>query len=686
MKKRSIALLLAIAMLFTLVLSACGDDGSSSSASTPSSSAAEDTTDSSTAGGEESSEAGETSSAATSGGKLVAEGLTTEVGTPREQTLVVECQSSTDVAGQFNTYMTGTPTGFGIHQLMSTHMWEMNTAAGHQFGEAVESATSNEDFTEWEIKVRQGIKWSDGEDFNAEDVAFTFNMIKENENIGASSYTNMYIDKVEATDDYTVKFTMTEPFPRLDQCFGNTVWGCDWRIVPEHIYSTVGDVTQYKDEAPVVAGPYTVDSYDPLGTWILYKLRDDWQQSTLGVVGPIEYGFTADQVPAQYVWFRYLGDSTTKQMAMTSNEVDILCEMTLEELQAMQGMNDKIGAWMNEFPYANPDDPGAKGIIFNCGIGAPYDNPDFRWGIALALDIDALSENIFSGAGRAAPIPLLNNTNVMQELYTIPMQEWLENFELDLGDGTKFKPYDTGYADRMAQKLGLDLSDEDKITTFGAGWWKHDEEAATKLLEKAGLTKGSDGKWQYDGKPFTFEMSYIADTEAQVGRGVQAAFNQLQAFGFDCTITSKSSSTWDVDGSNGNFQIAGYWPSGGNYLKDIYRPFTGFDNSLIKPVGENASGGYSGRWNNQRVTDILHEMANLSPEKDEEKCYELATEMLQEFVKDMPVINFLSGTKFVPTNSSYWEGYPNAEDPYNGPWWWWSCFKYMLPKITPVAE
>lgn len=680
MKKRSIALLLAVAMLFTMVLSACGGDSNSSSQGSSSEAGA-----SSAAGNESSSEAGESSaeSSEASTGNKAAAGITAEVGTPREDTLIVECQSSTDCAGQFNTYMTGTGTGFGIHQLMSAHLWEMQTAQGRQYGEVVESAEPNEDFTEWTVKIRQGIKWSDGEDLNAEDVEFTFTMIKENDNIGAHSYTNMYIDKVEKVDDYTVKFTMTEPFPRLDQCFGITVWGCDWRIVPQHIYSTVGDVTQFKDEQPVVAGPYTVDQYDPLGSWILYKLRDDWQQSTLGVVGAAEFGYTADQVPPKYVWFRYLGDSTTKQMAMVNNEVDILCEMTLEELTAMNEMNDKIGAWMNEFPYANADDPGAKGIVFNCGLGAPYDNADFRWGICLALDIDSLSENIFSGAGRAAPIPLLNNTNVMQELYTIPMTEWLENFELDLGDGTKFKPYDTGYAERMAQKLGYEGTEEEKINTFGAGWWKHDEEAATKLLNKAGLEK-VDGKWQYEGKPFTFEMSYLADSEFQVGRGVQAAFNQLQAFGFDCTITSKSSSTWSVDDTNGNYQIAGYWPSGGNYLKDIYRPFTGFDNTLIQPVGQNSQGGYGGRWNNQRVTDILHEMANLSPEKDEDKCYELATEMLQEFVKDMPVINFLSGTKFVPTNSTYWQGYPCFDDPYDGPWWWWSCFKYMLPKFSAV--
>ena len=88
--------------------------------------------------------------------------------------------------------------------------------------------------------------------------------------------------------------------------------------------------------------------------------------------------------------------------------------------------------------------------MFSQGQGAPYDNADFRWAITLALDIDQISMNIFQGAGRAAPIPLMNNTKYLQDTYTIPMQDWLENFELDLGDGTTIKPYDTGYAKRMA--------------------------------------------------------------------------------------------------------------------------------------------------------------------------------------------------------------------------------------------
>ncbi len=604
---------------------------------------------------------------------------TTEVGTPRRETLIVETQTPTDTPGQFNSYMQGTQMGFGIHQLMSAMMWEMDTVKGEQFGEVADGMpVSNADFTEHTVKIRQGIKWSDGEDLTADDVVFTFNMIMSNPGINQCDYYNQVFKSVEKVDDYTVKIVTKESFPRLAMKFGVTIWGNDLRIVPEHIYSKVGDVTTFKDEKPVVAGPYTVKSYDELGKWILYERREDWQNSTVGVV--------TDKMPqAKYILVKALGDDTTRQMAMINNEVDILCEVTPEILEVMTSANDKIAAWYKEFPYATSDDPCSKGIAFEMAK-EPYNNPDFRWAIALAMNFDEISQNIFDGVGRASPLPMLTATSAMQELYFKPLMPWLTEFTLDLGDGTTVKPFDPDYAERMGKALrdqGKNIpTDHDALVDmFGYGCWKYDTAAAEKLLVKAGLEKKADG-WYFKGAPFVIHMSYLANTEAQAGRGTQAAYDQLTKFGLKCEITGESSATWDTNGATGNWEVAGYWPTG-FITKDIYSQINGWDADLIVPLGERGAGQGS-RWNNKEATDIIHQLAKLSP--DDPKSYELAMEFEKIAIKDLPFIGFHSGVKFVPTNSTYWNNYPSAENPYNGPWWWWSCFKYITTEITPVAK
>jgi len=119
-----------------------------------------------------------------------------------------------------------------------------------------EDIISEEDNKTLIVKVRQGIKWSDGEDFNADDVVFTFTYAKDHPDIDTSgnwSGDNPKLQSVEKIDDYTVKIVAANPnvFHRKDIFYQN------W-MVPEHVFSKISDPATAVLEDPVVTGAFSV--------------------------------------------------------------------------------------------------------------------------------------------------------------------------------------------------------------------------------------------------------------------------------------------------------------------------------------------------------------------------------------------------------------------------------------------
>ena len=119
--------------------------------------------------------------------------------------------------------------------------------------ELATSWTHSEDGKVWTFKLREGVKWQDGEPFTADDVVFTFETIIEDEVSNYVGYTE-YIETVKALDPQTVEFTCSKAKTNM--------LGMPIPILPEHIWSklTAAQITNtFPNTPPMIGtGPFQV--------------------------------------------------------------------------------------------------------------------------------------------------------------------------------------------------------------------------------------------------------------------------------------------------------------------------------------------------------------------------------------------------------------------------------------------
>ena len=127
-------------------------------------------------------------------------------------------------------------------------------------------------FVIWNL--RQGVKWHDGEDFNAEDVKFTWEWITHPDASTTTSATYANVDSIDILDDYTVQVNFKSPDP---------AWFDPFRaspgvILPEHIFRDyLGEAGREAPAnlAPIGTGPFKVVDFNP-GDVVLYEIFDDY--------------------------------------------------------------------------------------------------------------------------------------------------------------------------------------------------------------------------------------------------------------------------------------------------------------------------------------------------------------------------------------------------------------------------
>jgi peptide/nickel transport system substrate-binding protein len=210
-----------------------------------------------------------------------------------------------------------------------------------------ESWTVSDDGLLWTFKIRQGVKWQDGEPLTASDVAFSYNVIIENDLSAYSTYTKN-IKEVRVVDDATVEMVCSKPKANMER-----LWVY---VLPEHIWGQMKNVEKARVEYPIIgSGPFQCTEWKK-GSYVkMVKNPDYW--------GPEP---TVDEI-----YFQYYTNSDTMAQEVKSGMLD--------------GANDVPPAQYATFEGVEGFDPISYNIYlweylaFNCyGESTSLGNPVLR--------------------------------------------------------------------------------------------------------------------------------------------------------------------------------------------------------------------------------------------------------------------------------------------------------------------
>jgi peptide/nickel transport system substrate-binding protein len=599
---------------------------------------------------------------------------------PRNQTLIINNpeQPATNPP-VFNMWVAGNGAAWsnGLHQLALDTLWFIDPDAGldgalyNQL--ASEPWQYNEDFTEMTVHLREGILWSDGEEFTADDVVYTVETQIANPGMVWSAPFSEHVESVEAVDDYTVQFKLKQPNSRFHALF-SVRWNGAW-IMPEHVFSQVEDVMAYDFNPPVSLGPYTLHSFDPNGSWYIWEKREDWDKTAIAQWG---------EPAPQFVIYRSIPSTDNRLIEMVNGDLDMIHDLTPEGMFSLVEQSETSRGWFPGFPYAHPD-PTLPMVIFNTQ-NEMFQDKRVRWALALMLDARQISMASYRGAATLSAIAI-PPTGTHPQDYHAPLQDWLIDYELDLGNGNTIKPYDPSVglqvADMVRPQFGDEVpTDEEAIrTAFGYGWWKQDLEAATALLEAAGFTKQGNQWMQPNGEPFAFTLSTF--TEGVINRMGTMIAQQWSQAGVRVTAEADPQ-IYAQTLPLGSYEAATAWSIetwGGD--PDLSFFLDSWHSDYVVEPGERQPARNWQRWQHPELDRIIEEVRQT--EFTDPHNLELGHEFVKLMVDEMPVIPVMAFNVFSAYDTRYWTGFPTAEEnPYANIVTNWANSKYILTQLKPV--
>ncbi len=226
--------------------------------------------------------------------------------------------------------------------------------------------------TTWELKLRQGVKFHNGEPFNADAVKFTLDRVLDPATKSVTRGNFTWIKEVKVVDEYTVQLITAKPFPAAPE-FLTLAY-----IVPPKYLKAVGD--EEFSRKPVGTGPYKFVEWKKAEHLIVEANPGYWKDSPKGM----------PQIKT--IVFRTIPETTTQIAELLSGGVDIIRNVPPDQIAVVKdSANARISA--TKILRVNSLMLDSAGRASN----TPLTNQKVREAIAYAINVDEMLKTILGG-------------------------------------------------------------------------------------------------------------------------------------------------------------------------------------------------------------------------------------------------------------------------------------------------